>query len=301
MKIAFIITAYMDPNQLGRLITNLQNENFYFYIHIDKKVNIKPFKDKCINLKNVNFIEKRFFINWGGYSQVRSILELIKNALDSSIKYDRIIHITGCDYPLLSVDKIIEEFKKNANKNYMIGYNITDLPEKNQKKKVKRYWYFDINVKNIILKKYIIKLLNTIFFLLPIRKKDSCNGKRIYFSSDYWALTYDCVYELYNEYIKDFKIQKYFKHAFAPSELFMSTMLFNSKYKKTAELYSKQNYNGLSTLSKLHYIVYTDKIKILDERDYDQLICCNKIFARKFYTGTSDTLIEMLDRNKIKN
>ena len=43
MNIGYIITAYTDPSHLNRLIRSL-NYNAKFFIHIDRKVDIEPFK-----------------------------------------------------------------------------------------------------------------------------------------------------------------------------------------------------------------------------------------------------------------
>jgi len=45
MTIAFLISAYTDPLQLGNMVDALQDDNHWFFIHVDKKVDEKPFVD----------------------------------------------------------------------------------------------------------------------------------------------------------------------------------------------------------------------------------------------------------------
>ena len=44
-KIAILILAHKNPHQLARLITCFNDCRYDIYIHIDKKVDISPFKE----------------------------------------------------------------------------------------------------------------------------------------------------------------------------------------------------------------------------------------------------------------
>ena len=45
MKIAFIIIAHKNPEELSRLISQLTDNDFSFYIHINLKSSLKFFED----------------------------------------------------------------------------------------------------------------------------------------------------------------------------------------------------------------------------------------------------------------
>lgn len=299
MKIAYLISAYVDPKQLKRLIESLEyNDECHFYVHIDKKSNINSFKEECKNLKNIYWVEDRIYVSWAGYSQVNAILSMIKLMLDSEIKYDRVISMTGCDYPLWSNEQIHKEFKENLNKQYMIGFNISKSESDGQKRKVNQYWLLDLHIKNRKIVKCISKGFEKTMDILPIRKRvyqKEKNGYDIWYSSDYWALTYECVKKLYYQYINDKNLVRYLKTSFAPSELFMATMVFNSKYKKFATVLNVKKPKGLDKLTALHYIDYSNGIVVFNENDFDRLRKSGKMFARKFNTGKSEKLIKMID------
>ena len=79
MKIAYLITAYKDKNQLAKLIDALPCEEAYFYIHIEKKVSDMPFKEVVERIKVAKEsrafwgdVAERVKVNWGGYSQVKA-------------------------------------------------------------------------------------------------------------------------------------------------------------------------------------------------------------------------------------
>ena len=69
MKIAYLIIAHTDELKLRRLVYSLTTADTGFFVHVDKKVNITPFKNSCKDFDNVFFIEEnRIGVNWGGYS-----------------------------------------------------------------------------------------------------------------------------------------------------------------------------------------------------------------------------------------
>lgn len=43
MKIAYLISAYKDPQQLARMVQVLHTEDTRFFVHVDANVDIKPF------------------------------------------------------------------------------------------------------------------------------------------------------------------------------------------------------------------------------------------------------------------
>ena len=69
MNHCFLIIAHNNPLLLKRIVCKLQDNNHFFFIHIDKKVNIKPFIECLYGLKNIIFIENRIKVNWGRPSE----------------------------------------------------------------------------------------------------------------------------------------------------------------------------------------------------------------------------------------
>lgn len=106
MKIAYLIAAHTDTVQLYNMVSALQIKNVTtFFIHIDKKVDINPFKDKLSKCENVIFIKKRVKTYWGGFSQCRYQINLIEECLNYNCKFDRIFFLSGLDYPYGAISK----------------------------------------------------------------------------------------------------------------------------------------------------------------------------------------------------
>jgi hypothetical protein len=308
MRIAYIITAYQDPEQLYTTISALIHEGCDFFIHIDKKVDMSPFVNACSRLENVSqitWIEERQWICWGGLSQVKSILKLLEKVFLSKVKYDRIVCISGTDYPIYSNEQIITEFEKHPLKQYLIGLNISNCQIENIKQKINRYWFFDFKIKNLFILKFALKeankFLNTnlVRFFLKKDVHSILNNKQvdIYFGSDYWALTYECAKYLFRVAIKEVRLMKYLKFCFVPSELFVQTILFNSKYCSQCESKELQYYEDLQSVTPLHYIniKYPFKIQELDESYFEKIIYSKKMFFRKASSIKSKELIKLIN------
>ena len=166
MKIAYLITAYKDEKQLARLIEALMCEGTDFYIHIDKKVSDLPFKKEMEQLKHneenvICFIEtpERVRVHWGGYSQIKAQLALIKEMLQSKKNYDWCINLTGTDYPIMSNREIKEFLEKQNGRPVIKGYQLDCMygtqKEENVKDRIRQYWFFDIEP--VLLRKLISK------------------------------------------------------------------------------------------------------------------------------------------------
>lgn len=291
MQIAYLITAYIDPSHLKRLINSLDynknEDNTEFFIHIDKKNNIFDFSS-IINKPNVHFIKTRYKISWGDFSQVQSIVALIKESLKKQYKFDRFVCISGTDYPLYSNKRIFEEFKFNRYKEYLIGYNITKGNSNKQKEKLKKIWFMKFNFTRRLSR------------ILPMRKRNYTviNNKivDVYFGSDYWALSREAMIYVLQTYQENKILVNYLRYCYVPSEMFIQTIIFNSKYKKNTISVQDKDYNGLSTLTPLHYIEYNEKIEVFQETDFELLINSDKMFFRKALTGKSDKLLELIDK-----
>ena len=302
MKIAYLILAHTDPQQLKRLVSSLSNGENEFFIHIDKKMDIDNFKKQLIGIDNIHWAEKRYLITWCGYSQTNAILSNMKTMFDTNIKFDRVVMLTGLDYPLKSNEYMESEYNKYPEKQYMIGFNISKCSTKGQIWKITHYHFRDLNIKNGRLSSMISGIWIRINHILPLRKKiytREKDGYDIYMSSEYWSLTYDCVKYVYETYLEDKKLMKYLKTAFCPSEIFVPTIVFNSKYAKDAMLYDHKEYLNLEVLTELHYIEYTSSIATYNENDLDKLMDSNKWFVRKLISGKSEKLIDKI--NEIRN
>lgn len=306
MKIAYIITAYIDHYQLARLVHRLGKIDAklcetYFYIHVDSKFSQIPFEEHFKGEENVFFTSRRFRINWGGFNQVRSQQELLRMVYEANIDFDRVVCLSATDYPLVSNKMIIDTFQKNRDIEYIGGYNLGKSRDKAQLKKVCQYHFFRDAALPLKLKRMICFTSRIMFGLLPIRKHPwfiGANGKRYdaYTGSDYWALTGKCAKSVYETMLSDKRLMKYFKYSFIPSEGVVNTIVFNSAFKANCLIYSEELLiPKLEDLTPLQHLKYGKAIKIYTIEDWDELKNSKKMFFRKARTGLSDALLDKLD------
>ena len=113
MKIFYLIQAHKNPSQVKRLIEVLSVQNAYFVIHIDLKSEIKQFTD-VIKLKNVIFVKNRIDCIWGDYSQVLASLIMMREIDNLEPEpNDRVVLLSGQDYPIKSNQFIIQFFNEH--------------------------------------------------------------------------------------------------------------------------------------------------------------------------------------------
>ena len=77
MRIAYIVTAYKNPDQAVRLIRALDAGDVDFFIHVDTKTNESVHAwivDPLAGLPHVHFLQ-RHRCDWGGFGHVKATLK----------------------------------------------------------------------------------------------------------------------------------------------------------------------------------------------------------------------------------
>lgn len=288
-KIAFLISAYTEPSSLCALVRKLDEMLCAdFYIHIDKKVPIEPFQSELRDMPNVFFVNERIRVYWGGYSQVEMQLSMIREMLSKNFHYLRVINLTGMDYPIVEKE-VLDEKLSNSQIEYICGFDVKNEIEPGKRKMEQKYSCFYLMDTFRILRALMIRLRIPRPFY---RKFDY----PLFFGSEYWALTYECISELYENFKKNKQLQKLLRFSFVPSEAWVHTMFYNSCWRDRAIHEPVVKYEGLISLSPVSFFIYTDSIKILNEEDYENVVHSGRLFARKIIKGKSDRLIAMLDQ-----
>lgn len=301
MEIAYLISVHKDPSQFKRMVKALDNGHSHFFVHVDAKANQENFTPPPC--KNITFCKTRYYIQWGGFNQVKYQFEILKTCIESGLVFDRIFILTGQDYPLWNNAEIESELCNNPNKEYITGLNISNLkkPSKILSKITLYHFFRDIEKVPYKIKKIFSGSSRLLMRLLPIRKKPYIiiNEKQwnIWQASGYMCLTWNCACHVLHEMKCNIKLMNYFRYSFAPDEMVIPTIIFNSPYKENASVYPYNRYDGLKSLSAITYFNYGKAIQVFKLEDYAELKRSGKMFARKFESGISDSLIEKLNNN----
>lgn len=274
MRIAHLILAHKNPPQLERLIVALKHPAFYFYIHIDKKINIQLF-EYLSKYDNVFFIKNRTKIFWAAYGTIQATINGLKEI--SEFQYNYINVISAQDFPLKSTAYIYNFFLNNSQKQFITCKSV-EHEWKEAKVRIKKYHLINWKIPG----KYVLeKLTNTI---LPERKFPL--NYTIVGRSNWFTITSDAA-----QYLLDFlkehpEIVRFFKYSWGADELIFSTILYNSHFKNLIE-------------DNLVYVDWSEEKahpKILKAEDFNSLIASDKLFARKFDMDTDSAILEMLEK-----
>lgn len=282
------------------MVEVLSNEHTHFFVHLDAKSNISDFL--LPPAAHVTFCKTRYYVQWGGFNQVKYQMEMLRTCIESGEKFDRIFILTGQDYPLWSNDEIRAELQSNPHKEYIIGLDISELrnPSKIRPKIVLYHFFRDMSHTPYKIKKLFSGGSRFLMSLLPIRKKPYIivNNQRwdVWQASGYMCLTLPCARYVLNEMMYNKKIMNYFRYSFAPDEMVIPTLIFNSPYKEKATVYPYNRYDGLKSLFAITYFNYGKCIQTFTLDDYKELKDSGKMFARKFESGVSDALMDKLDK-----
>lgn len=299
MKLAFLILAHKNPNQLIELLQRLDSSSSLFFIHIDSKVDISPFKKLTEDFNNV-FWTKRENGRWGDIGIVKASLNCLISATEHSSDISHYILLSGQDYPLKNINKIIAFFKENKNTSF-IEHNPFPIQKLNYSgyDRIRAYslnfygkrqtavplsWNPKFNLKGRILN-YFLLLLH-----LPKGKRKHPKGIRPFYGSQWWVLSNETARSVIEFINTRPDMLAFYKHSLLPDEIFFQSILGSIQNQLPA--------NQKVLNENLHYIDWEleeSHPKILKPDDFKKLISSDKFFARKFELPESNELIQKLN------
>lgn len=302
-RIAYLISVYKDPVHLQRLVSALSygvEEYVSFFVHVDAKVDESAFRQSC-KKTNVFFTQNRFWVQWGGYSQVMYQKELLRCAFETEKGQDnfsRFVIITGQDYPILSNIQMFDWYNNHPKQQILSGVNLMQNFPEDYHLFMVYHFFRDTHFKKYLYQRIASAVSRKVMRLVPLRKHPylQIDGEKwdVWKSSSYMCLTHDCA-QYVLEMMERKDICDYFLHSFVPEEMMIPTVVFNSKWKSEAIEVQRSDYLGLISISMLEEFEYGQEIKVYNEDDLEYLLSCGNFFCRKVQTGLSDKLMDMLD------
>ena len=278
---AYLITAHNNFQALEKLISLLDDPRNDIYMNLDKKakkVNKNGFKTKNSSL----YFIKRINVRWGGFSQIKCELSLLKAAYKKNYDYYHLL--SGADLPLKTQDYIHDFFIKNKGKEF-IHFDNYQYDNTNNERIM--FYHFFQNTKHTKIKSRLrIKLLNFQKMIGINRIKSVKTGFQK--GSNWFSITDNFAgYILSNEKW----VKKVFRFTRCADEIFVQTLAWNSIYREN--LYNKEFNNNY--LSCMRYIDWNrGNPYIWRNEDYDELINSEYLFARKFDYNTDKDIINRI-------
>ena len=295
-KHAYLIMAHNEFTILEKLLKLLDNENNDIYLHIDKKVKNFDFNyfKKLIKKSNLIFT-KRLDVRWGSYKQIACEYLLFRMASQKKYAYYHLL--SGTDMPLTNQKTVHDFFDKNKGKEFVCFDNHQNISE-SAIERVKYYHLF-VNLarsKNKLLCKFF-QVFH--FHSIKFQKKLKINRlKKVNYTfrkgANWVSVTDEFVKYLLS---KEKEVKKIFKYSYCADELFVQTILYNSKFYKNVYSIKNDDYLGIK-----RYIdwkrgePYTFTID-----DYDLLINSDCFWARKFSSKKDKEIINKIYEKVVKD
>ena len=297
MKYAFLILAHEDPENLRRLIHALDDPHFDIYVHVSANAALEDFRFETYQLHHspLRVLDERIRTYWGDISLVDAMLALYRRAFEAG-EYDRYITLSGLDYPLKSNEGILKALSDPGREFISARPLGKDLAFKIQGIYIWKYHLLARIARHLVCNYHIPMHASK----LKIRKGDT-KRSRVYFSSQWHALSGECVGYMLKTLEENPHIRRFFRFAYAPDELLIPTIVCNSPFAHRVvpgHFPENQDFEELFvSLSAIHCLRRENKnVTVFREGDYDTLMQSGKIFCRKVRTGISDVLLDRIDR-----
>ena len=289
MTLAFLISA--------RLVKSLP-EDAGFFIHVDLKTDLTPFLPLAEDPR-VHLLRRRINVVWGSIRQVEYQMELIREALSTG-PFHRLIAISGLDYPLWSNARIVEFFSHLGDRELLQGIRMTH--QGTAAANYRRYRWLNAHPwKPGTMANQLRVALQWLIYGAGFRKPLSFRSQGVEYhlhkGASWWGISGELAAYVLHEWDTNKRLVNYFSTAFCPDETFIQTVAFNSRFASRC-LLQEGRYTSLAALTPLTYIDYDPVIKVLTEEDWPVLQQSGKMFCRKTMTGTSDALLDRIDRER---
>lgn len=321
-KIAYLVLAHRDPEQLQRLVCKLDDPRFDFFIHIDKKKDITPFTAITEKVKNskVTFIIDRVSCYYFDYSLVQAELNLLK-ATVGGIKYKYCVLISGQDYPLKSNDYIYNILINNYPTCFIDSYSVAEAPKHgiNWVEKI-GYKYYSQRLRRVfqdlVGNKYyygrigfifrgICRIYDMMMTCVSKSPRQWLSGSEFTYSagSQFWMLPDKAVYHVLMKADNSPLLRKTFNHSSAVEESYFQTSLSSFKEAIIPDSYAQAE-SKLAHMdnSALRMIKWHDGDIDADghpfiwkSKDFELLKNCKALFGRKFEISEDSEILDKLD------
>lgn len=293
-KHAFLMQVHDYPDLLERILTNMSNENHYFFIHVDAKSNVysgKVIKKIKNNFSNILYFEKEMIVNHGGFSQIEATLLLLDNAFGYG-GFDYYHLISGQDYPVVK-NNTFDSFFENNEQSYMqydSPENITKWRNDKYKQRTQLLHFTDFfGYKCIPVKVsyYLSRAMVRVARLLPYRRSqihNTCGGW------SWFSWHHNVVSFVIDNLKSNPSYLKRFKMTYCCDEIIFHTLL--------NEFCSELKINKYDSLRfvEWHPKRYASSLPLtLNESELEDIINSKSFFIRKVHPFHSKKLLQLID------
>ncbi len=293
---AYLIMAHNNFDYLKILLKSLDDPRNDIFIHIDKKANFTDFDllKSTIQFSSVYYIKQRN-VKWAAFSGILCEIDLLKAATGKD-QYDYYHLLSGSDLVIKTQDELHQFFNQNKGKEF-VAFDAQHMDDQ-YLDRVKYYYFFqDVygrNRKNI----FLIGLYVVDKILLSVQKIIRVDRiKEIDLEFQKGANWFSITHDFATHVIQQEKwIKKTFQYSLSGDELFLQTILINSRFKDNLCQPKRLEENlNMRLIDWTRGKPYTWR-----KEDFPVLINSNMFYARKIDPSIDNEIITLVSRNMIE-
>jgi hypothetical protein len=293
----FLILGHRDPAHVNMLVEALSPSKII--LHVDRKSELRKHGALLHAHENLMVLDSKYSINvkWAGFSQIRAMWLLMEEALKYLAPKEKIIFLSGGDFPLKSVTKI-ESYIDNFENLEFMRYFFLDgrIKDRNRWETFNRWdWriFKDRTSKMYRVNSLLIRCCGVLE--TAIRGRKTSPDWPLASSSQWFAISRECIEEL--KKLRDRAYDAFFETSFAPDELYFATLFSRSSFSKKnidgGEFIPNSNNSRIWQASNLTFVDESFN-RFLDIEDLQHLSDSSFLFARKFDSKQGKHIVETI-------
>lgn len=288
MKVANIIIAHRNPDQLLRLVNQFDGSQFHNFVHIDGRCNINDYKAVAEH-PNVTMIYPREKLVWAGYGFVKvALIALRMIRARGNYFYSNLI--SGMDFPVRPTPEFYHFLLEQHKKGPVEFFEILDLSIWPGRHRFERFHLTDVTIKG---RYFTERWINRLFF--P-KGRAFWGGLTAYGRSAFFTASDKFVDYTLNYIDKNPGLIKFLKTTWSPDEFIFNTIVMNSPFRDKINVRPTVPH----TAPHLRYIDWSDGLvspKVFRENDFERLTRSGMFLARKFDETIDAAILDKLERS----
>lgn len=283
MKIAHLILAHKNPQQLARLLDALAHPDVHCYVHLDQKTDAAPFA-YLRHRPGVFFTRTRLSVAWGGYSLTRVVLDCLGELLAHPARYECLNVLSAQDYPLQPAAHTQAFLEAHQGRSFMECESAGSVWWQANQQRVTRYYLTDFQFAG----RYAVqRVLNAV---LPARRFPLAGTLHGGPMGGWYTLSRAAA-----EFVVSFvaghpRLRRFARLTWGSDEFLVPTILLNSPLAST-----------IVATDNLRYIDWSGggaSPKTFTRADWPALQASPKLWARKFDLDVDSTPLDLLDQTQ---
>ncbi|WBA43081.1 beta-1,6-N-acetylglucosaminyltransferase [Hymenobacter canadensis] len=281
MRIAHLIMAHRAPAQLVRQLRGLHHPQADCFIHLDTKADLSVFSFLG-TLPQVQFVRRRFAINWGGFGFTEALLASLRELLAHPARYEFINLLSGQDYPLRPAEELHAYLAAHPGRSFVEAEPMGSPWWQANRSRLERYHLTDAPA---LPGRYAVqRALNAV---LP-RRQFPLGGYVVYGGnmSCWYTLSRTAAEYLVNFFTLHPELHRFGRLSWGSDEFLVATVLYNSPLRETL------------LNNSLRYIDWSQggaHPKLLTTADLPALLASGRFWGRKFDLDTDTAVLDELD------